>query len=581
MVEVTLAAALPLAVAAPLVGGATSPLLARVHRRLPLFAGLAAMLLAGVVLALAAHRVYDGVPLVHFFSNEKPVNGQVLGITFVADPLGISVALVSTALGLALFSSLLSEFGDLGPRELGGLAGLVQLLLAALIAAALTADIINLFVWFEVAALASYGLTGFLLERPIALEAAFKLLVLTSTGGFLVFIGAAMLYTTRGALNFGQLHQALTGRPDRAVLLAFVLMIGGFAIKAGLVPFHAWLPDAHSPVPGAVSALFSGLMVNIGVIGLVRLSLLVFPLGRGHHVLGLLTGLGLTSAVLGAALALVQDDLKRLLAWDTVSQVGLLVVGFASSRADGVAGATFHLVNHALFKALLFLCAGAVVHATGVTSLAEMGGITRRRPILGIAFTVGVMSIAGVPGFNGYLSLDLLHRSLEHAPALEWTARSAQVITVAALSRAAYLGFYRRRPAEYERFDPPQAGMRISLVGLGAVCVALGVFGHRIITAVAVPSAATLLHPDYYAAVALGKLVPRPAETVEVSYFAAASIVPAVLELAAGLALCWAVIRWPEPPPIRWLRRLHTGSINDYAMFTAVGLLVTGAVLLS
>src|SRR5207244_1993672 len=172
----------------------------------------------------------------------------------------------------------------------------------------------------------------------------------TSIAGFQVFAGAAMLYATSGALNLGQLHAAAPTVPGRAQLVAIALLVAGFATKAGLVPFHGWLPDAHTPVPGAISALFSALMVDLGIVALVRLDLLVFP--DVHALLGLLTAFGITSAVGGALLTLVQDDLKRLLAWDTISQMGVLVTGFASRTDKGVTGAVYHLVSHGFFKAL-------------------------------------------------------------------------------------------------------------------------------------------------------------------------------------------------------------------------------------
>ena len=316
------AALLPLPVVIPIVGATAAPLLARVHRHLPLIVSVLTMAGATGVLLVIAPHIYGGHGRVvaHFFGRWGPVDGKVLGVAFAADPFGLTFALVTAALGTLLLVSALSELGDLGPREVGGFACLFQLLLAALVAAALTADTINLFVWFEVAALASYGLTGFFLERPIALEAAFKVLVLTTIGGFLVFVGSALLYADHGGLNFAQLHQALPGHVSTPDLLALGLLVAGFATKTGVMPFHGWLPDAHTAAPGAVSALFSALMVDLGIVGIVRITLQIYD--GGHHVLGLLTVLGAVSAVLGAALALGQDDLKRLLAWDTVSQMG-------------------------------------------------------------------------------------------------------------------------------------------------------------------------------------------------------------------------------------------------------------------
>jgi multicomponent Na+:H+ antiporter subunit D len=573
---------MPLAVVIPLGGAAISPLVARLHRRLPLIVGTLSMTGSAAVLVLVARSVYagNGAFVVHYFSNEHPIGGKALGIAFAADPFGTAFAGLTAALGLLLFVSLQSELGDLGPRELGGLAALTQLLLAALIAAALTADSINLFVWFEVAALASYGLTGFFLERPIAVEAAFKNLVLTSIAGFAVFVAAGMLYSAYGALNFGQLHDALRGRVHAPALIALALFVAGFGTKAGVMPFHAWLPDAHVPVPGAVSALFSGLMVNLGVVALVRIGLLVYGPGDRHAVLGLLTGIGIVSAVLGAVLALAQNDLKRLLAWDTVSQMGVLLIGFASATTYGVAGAAYHLINHGLFKALLFLCAGAIVHATGTTKLSDMGGLARSRPLTTAAFTLGVLAIAGVPPMNGYASLGLIHEGVRHEPVVYTLALLAQVITVAALSRAAYLGFYRRRSEPYEHLEPTRLGMRIALGTLAACSVAFGVLAPTLTKRLARPAASTLLHPDAYANAVLSGHGSVSALSVQFSYAKIGDLLFAALEVALGLVLAAVYVRRPrEPRPVTWLRRLHTGSVNDYAAFTAAGLVLSAVVL--
>jgi multicomponent Na+:H+ antiporter subunit D len=579
----TLAGALPLPTVVMLGGAVLSPLAARVHRTLPLWIGLVASGGAFGVLVAIATRCFGatGRTVTHFFSNEHPVHGAALGIAFTADPFGVAFALLSAGVGLLLLLSALSELGHLGSRELGYLACLMQLLLAALLAFALCADLVDLFVWFEVAALASYGLTGFFLERPIAVEAAFKIAILTTMAGFGVFAAAAMLYARTGALNLGALHLALQNRIAAPELAALALLIFGFGTKAGIAPFHAWLPDAHTPVPGAVSALFSALMVNMGVLALARLALSVFRTGQSdHRLLGLLTGLGIGSALLGALLALVQDDLKRLLAWDTVSQLGILLVGFASASVDGVTGAVYHVVNHALFKALLFLCAGAVVHATGVTRLSDMGGLARRRPLLTTGFTVGALAIAGVPPLNGFASLGILHAGIRHDALVFPLALLAQAITVAALARAAYLGFYRRREREYEHLDPTRAGMRVSLICLAAGCVAFGVLSTAVVHRVAAPAASVLLDRSGYAAAALDAPLTAPAQQVPLPYANLADWLITVAEIAVGLTLAWWVVHRRVPRALDWLRRIHTGSVNDYATFSAIGLVVAGAVLL-
>jgi multicomponent Na+:H+ antiporter subunit D len=574
------AALLPVSVVLPIAGAVLAPLLARLNGRLPLLVGVGTMLGSTAVLVVVATRVYraPGELLSHFLGHVGPVNGAALGIAFEADPFGLTFALLTASLGTLLLISTVSELGELGPRELGGFACLFQLLLAALTGAALTADTINMFVWFEVAALASYGLTGFFLERPIALEAAFKLLVLTSIAGFAIFIASAMLYDRHGALNLAALHQALRGHVGLPDLVALALLVCGFATKAGLLPFHTWLPDAHTAAPGSVSALFSALMVNLGVVGLVRITLLAYP--PGQRVLGVLTVLGVGSALLGALLALAQDDLKRLLAWDTVSQMGVLTVGFATRTVEGTAGATYHLLSHALFKAVMFLCAGAVVHATGETSLAEMGGLVRHRPLLTGAFTVGVLAIAGVPPLTGYASLGLIHTGVEQQPVVYGALVLAQVVTVAALGRAAYLGFYRRRSEPYEHLEPPRAGARATLLVLGTSCVAFGLVPSAVIDHVAAPAAALLRNPDSYQRGVLNGFARLKTLPVHFAYLDPTHLVVVGVTVLSGLLLARWTLRRDEPLVIRALRGVHTGSVNDYAMYASAGIAAVVASLL-
>ncbi|MGI8802238.1 MAG: complex I subunit 5 family protein [Solirubrobacteraceae bacterium] len=576
-----LASLLPLPVAIPIVGAICAPLVARIDRRAPLVVAVLCLVAATAVLGAFAPRVFGGEIVAHYMGGWVPVGGQALGIAFAADPFGLAYALAATTIGAVLLVSTLSELGGLGARELGGYACLFQLLLAALIGTALTADLFNLFVWFEVAALSSYGLTGFFLERPIALEAAFKVLTLTTLASFAIFVGATLLYANHGALNFGQLHAAVSGHPHTADMVALALLVCGFATKAGLVPFHGWLPDAHTAAPGPVSALFSGLMVSLGIVAIARITLQIYGPTGGRPVLGLLMAGGVISALAGALLALGQDDLKRLLAYDTISQMGVLAVGLATAVPAGVAGAGYHLIDHALYKSLLFLVAGAIVHATGATRLSEMGGLARHRPVLALAFTAGVVAIAGVPPLNGYPSLGLIHEALtgsgQYAANLAMVA--AQVITVAALARAAWLAFYRRRPEPYDDLARPRTGQVVAFWTLALACLAAGVFPNWILVHAAAPAAASLLHAAPYATGVLTGSAHLPHLAVSFDYFKPTELLSVAGTALAGLLLAAAYLRIAEPAPIRLLRALHTGSVNDYAAFSAVGILCAVVVL--
>lgn len=575
-----LASLLPLPVALPIAGAVAAPLLARLHRQLAVIAGLVALGGSGVVLLLQAPSVFPGLVRAHYLGLWTPVHGRALGIAFAVDPFGLVFALTSAVVGAVLLMYTLSELGGLGPRELGGYACLFQLLLAALIGAALTADLFDLFVWFEVAALASYGLTGFFLERPIALEAGFKILALTTLASFAVFVGAGMLYGQNGALNYAQLHDTLARHRTTPDLIALGLLIAGFATKAGLVPFHGWLADAHTAAPGPVSALFSGLMVNLGVVAIARLVFQVFGLGR-THALGLLLTVGVISALLGAVMALAQDDLKRLLAYDTISQMGILAIGLGTGAPPGVSGAVYHLVNHALFKSLLFLCAGAIVHRTGLTRLSEMGGLARRMPVVAAAFVIGTASIAGIPPLNGYVSLSLIHTGLlaSHQDIPYALMLVAQVITIAALGKAAWLAFFRRRAEDHGPLEPLRPGMLAGLGSLAGCCIVFGAFPQFFLGTVMAPAASSLLHPARYTAGVLSGVARLPALRVPFDYVSTGELASVAAVTAAAAAAAWGYLRIREPAPVRVLRAAHTGSVNDYAAYAVAGLLAVIATL--
>ena len=457
------------------------------------------------------------------------------------------------------------------------------MLCAALIGSALTADLFNLFVWFEVAALSSYALTAFFLERPLALEAAFKILVLTTIASFAIFLGAALIYANHGALDLAQIQNVLRSGARPADLAALALLIAGFATKAGLVPFHGWLPDAHTAAPGPVSALFSGLMVNLGIVAIGRIVYEAYTPHIGHDVLALLMGLGLLSAIGGALFALFSDDLKRLLAYDTISQMGVLLVGLATGSASGIAGATYHLIDHALFKALLFLCAGAIVHMTGATKLSEMGGLARRYPLVAAAFTVGVVAISGIPPLNGYVSLGLIHDSLRTSG--QWVPYGAmlvaQVITIAALGKAAWVALYRSRQVDepFERDERLHPGMIAALGVLAVACVAFGVLPNLVLSHVASKAAAALLHPVAYAHGVLASGGPMASSPVSFDYVSPLGLATVALTIVAAVPLARAALRWDRSRAVEALRRVQSGSVNDYAAYAVAGLLVVGLVL--
>ncbi len=584
MSDAALGSILPLAVACPLLGAVICPIVGRKSGQLALAIAATSLIGSCVVLGLEAPKVFGGrTVIVHFMGHWTPVHGHALGIGWAADPFGLVFALAAAVIGVVLVVYTMSAMAALGRGELGGFACLFLILDAGLIGAALTADLFNLFVWFEVAAIASYALTAFYLDRPMALEAAFKILVLTTIASFAIFVGAGFLYQDHGALNFAQLHDSIAAHGLRtADVVALGLLLAGFATKAGLIPFHAWLPDAHTAAPAPVSAMFSGLMVNLGIVAIARLVLQVFPSQHGLPMLGLLMGAGLLSAVVGSALALGQDNLKRLLAFDTVAQMGVLAVGFATAEKSGVTGAAYHLANHVAFKSLLFLTAGAIIHTLGVENLSEMGNLARRKPFLFAAFLLGIASIAGVPPLNGYSSRNLIHEGLISTHQL-WALALlavAEILTFAALAKAAWLMFLHPRGQPYGDERPLAPGMTLSLLVLGVLCLAFGLVPATLSSRVMAPAASGLLHPSVYShGVLRAAAVGLPPLHVHSSFVSLEGLLSTGITLLAGGFVASHVVRHGVPRPVEMLRGLHTGSVNDYAMYSVLGIVVGVAVL--
>ena len=276
-------------------------------------------------------------------------------------------------------------------------------LMAGMNGVILAGDLFNLYVLMEIAAVASYALVAFGGEHE-ELEASFKYAVLGTLSSTFILIGIGLVYGITGTLNMAHIASRVSEIGMNAPLLfALALFLCGFGLKAALVPFHTWLPDAHPSAPAPVSAILSGVLIKaIGVYVLARLIYNVF--GSVEGLLAVLRWLGVISMVVGGLLAMGQWDIKRLFAYSSISQVGYIVLGFGIGTPLGVVGALYHLINHSIFKALLFLNAGAVEYATGTRNLKELGGLNRTMPVTSATSLVASMSIAGIPPFNGFWS---------------------------------------------------------------------------------------------------------------------------------------------------------------------------------
>jgi hydrogenase-4 component B len=346
-------------------------------------------------------------------------SGFVLGYSVDALSAWFLLVLAALAAPIAVYS-----LGYLGHGVLAGRSPFVGIGFSVLVGAVemvFAADGVVgfLFAW-ELMTLANAALVATEHEAAETRRAAFLYLAMSHVATGCLFAGFLILAAAGGSLSF---THVLAGTPLSGANrdAAFLLFLGGFGVKAGVIPLHVWLPEAHPAAPSSISALMSGVIIKTGVYGLFRVC--AFGLGPPSPIWGVLVlACGAVSAVLGVLYALMQHDLKRLLAYHSIENIGIILLGLgagmmalSSGRGElaavGIAASLYHVLNHAVFKGLLFLGAGGVVMATGTRQIEEMGGLAKRMPWTALFFLVGSAAIAGLPLLNGFVSEWLLFQA--------------------------------------------------------------------------------------------------------------------------------------------------------------------------
>jgi len=332
------------------------------------------------------------------------------GIMLVADLLSAGMVVMSAGVS---FLSLIYSLDYIEKRSLPTYFPLFNLLIAGLHGSFLTGDIFNLFVFFEVLLLSSCGLVmalekGGVTKSSDKLEATFKYLILNMLGSFLMLIAVSALYATTGTLNMADISVKLSAMQAAGNLPWHVFAIGllfivVFGNKAAIFPLHYWLPDVHPTAPSPISAMLSGVLIKVGVYGMLRVFFYIFTdlLGMFQPIIIVLA---LFTIGIGAASAVAQTDVKRLLAYSSVSQIGYVFLGIGFGSAGAIAASLVYLVNHAIAKSLLFLTSGGIIHHAGTRDMSKMGGMANSSPFMAAAFLIGSMSIAGLPPMGGFIS---------------------------------------------------------------------------------------------------------------------------------------------------------------------------------
>lgn len=450
---------LPALILVPLATALVVALAGRSSARASDVLGNAGMLVVLVLVLAILGSVLGGLTLSWSVGGSSP-----LGINLAMDALSALMLLVIAVGGLV--ASIYSVGYMESYTSKANYYVLFMLMITGMNMVVLGADILNMYVGIEVAALACYALVAYGLGKEY-LEASFKYQVLGTVGTLCLVAGMGLFYQQVGTLSFSVVAEA--------GVLPVVLLLSGFSLKAAFVPYHAWLPDAHSTAPSPVSALLSGVFIKVvGLYGLMRLLYVVFVPGGAFAVILLV--IASLSILAGALLALVQTDMKRLLAYCTISQMGYVLLGLAVATPLALVGALFHMVNHAAFKELFFLGAGSVEKQAGTRDIGALGGLNSRMPITGVTSAIGFFSVSGCPPFSGFWSKLIIIVAAVQAGYVGFAVVAAigAVITIGYFLKYELGVFFGALPRNLQDVTEGPVSMWAPMVLLAVFCVALG-----------------------------------------------------------------------------------------------------------
>lgn len=347
---------------------------------------------------------------------------------------------------------------------------LFMLLLSGMNGVIITGDLFNLFVFMEIALLAAFALVAYG-SRAEEFEAAFKYAVMGSVSSSIILVGIAVTYSATSTLTMAKIAEILPRKDPLILLWVGGLFMAGFGLKAAAMPFHAWLPDAHSSAPAPISSMLSGVLIKaLGIYALIRIFFNV--LGAPLIFMQIFMVMGVVSIIIGVFLAIAQWDMKRLLAYHSISQIGYILLGMGLATPLGIIGAVYHLFNHALFKSLLFYNAGAVEMALGTRDLKRMGNLSKLLPVTSQTSMVASLSIAGIPPFNGFFSkLVIIIAAIQAGqPILAFLAVIGSILTLASFMKVQRYGFRGEREMEKVKTKIGWS-MNLAMITIAVLCL--------------------------------------------------------------------------------------------------------------
>ena len=391
-----------LIVVAPLLTALILPLLDVWKRSLVYPLTLAALAFSFAASMVATREVLTNGPIDYYMGGWEPPWGIAFRIDHLSALMLLLLGFITLLVGIYSKRSILKEL----PKKEAPFYSVYLLLVTGLTGLVSTADMFNLYVFLEITSLTSYALIS--LGGGTAVVSAFRYVILGTVGAAFYLLSVGYLYTMTGSLNMADLALIL---PDlyesNVVLVGFAFFVIGISIKMALFPMHAWLPGAYSNAPSAVSALIAATTTKVAAYVLVRVMFFVFEPRFSIDtipVAPLLSWMGAIAMILGSLMAIAQSDLKRMLAYSSVAQIGYIVLGVGMANAMGFTGGILHLVNHAFMKGCLFLVAGAIIYRTGLREIRSFRHLSVRMPWTAATFTVCALAMVGIPPTGGFFS---------------------------------------------------------------------------------------------------------------------------------------------------------------------------------
>jgi multicomponent Na+:H+ antiporter subunit D len=596
----------PLPVAIPLVAAAA--LTASGHflgRRVDDVVGILTAAAVTVISTMLMVRSLDH-DLVYWFGGWTPRHGIALGVAFDVEPLSAGIAALAGALMTASFVFAWRYFDEVGTL----FHVLMLIFLAAMSGFALSGDLFNMFVFFEVMSVCAFALVGYAIEQRAPLQGAINFAVTNTVGALLLLFGIGLVYGRTGALNLAQIGRALQGPPDGLVVVAFALLLSGFLVKAGAVPFHFWLSDAYAVAPVPVCVVLSGVMSDLGLHAVARIYWPSFSgvfAANAGSLRAILVGAGVLTALVGGTMAFFQRDLKRLLAFVTIGHVGIFLAGVGLLTAQALAGTTLYVIADGFIKGGLFLAVGILLRRTQDGDELRLRGKGGAAPMAGVVFLAGGLGLAGLPPFGIFPGSALIIRSAGDVGYgwLPAVLALASILTAGTVLRAGariFLGLgdaddpslsHEPQAAEEEPEHVPGPVSPPLLFGpaLALIVVGLGLAFTPGLAGRSMQWAQRLADQHAHAAEVLGGVVPGPESPPAFHpgaapyLYGAASTVGAIGFALFGLyrrrlpALLRRIGGRLTAVPAARLKALHSGVVGDYVAWVTFGAAALGGLL--